>query len=296
MKDNSKSINDETEVKAYVYGDTIELSANNIPYTQYILVISGHRYVNLKSGEICYMDTSGSRRTSNLSSIKRSMKNLRRIITANCSGGENELWVTLTYSHNVNALHAGDSKIVYNDFKIYMQKVRKLFGNVQYVCILEAQLSGRWHLHVLMKRIDGERFYVHNSLMYKLWSHGFTKTRRLSSSNNIAAYVMAYVSNLMVDSNSSKKRIIKNARLWMYPKGTRIYRRSKYIKDPTVEKTTKKEIKKRYNLTDKCKRGFYERKFSTKYEREIITQTEFFDRKSKNADDVNNKVKDDLAK
>lgn len=291
MKDNSRSISDETEVKAYFYGDTVELSANNIPYVQYILVISGHRYVNLKTGEICYMNTSGSKRTSNLASVKRTMRKLRRIITANFSGGQNELWVTLTYSHNVNALHAGDTKVVYNDFKIYMQKIRKIFGHLEYIAVLEPQSTGRWHLHVLLKKMDGSKLYIHNALMCKLWSHGFTKTQRLSSKNNIASYVMAYVSNLRVNSNSNKTVDIKGARLYLYPKGVRIYRRSKNIVDPIVMKMTKKKLGEQYNLCNKYKRAFYERKFSTKYKSEIVTQTEFFDKRFKRNNDVKNQTR-----
>ena len=229
-------------VTAYIYGNTIEITSSNNHYVQSIVVLPQHQYLVIETGEIKVMDTKGMSRKDNLSSIKRTMRQLRRLISANFSGGKDELWVTLTYSKNINAKHQDDTKIVYRDFKSFIRKVRSKIGKIEYITVLEPQASGRWHMHVLFKTNDNSRLYVKNSVMEKLWGKGFTSTKRLSNRDNVASYVMAYVTNLRFDNGMSKKRDIKGARIYLYPKGTKIYRRSKGIVDPkTINATTKRK-------------------------------------------------------
>lgn len=271
-------------VTAYIYGNTIEITSSNNHYVQSIVVLPQHQYLVIETGEIKVMDTKGMSRKDNLSSIKRTMRQLRRLISANFSGGKDELWVTLTYSKNINAKHQDDTKIVYRDFKSFIRKVRSKIGKIEYITVLEPQASGRWHMHVLFKTNDNSRLYVKNSVMEKLWGKGFTSTKRLSNRDNVAAYVMAYVTNLRIDNGMSKKRDIKGARIYLYPKGTKIYRRSKGIVDPkTIKATTKRKLNKVYKLTKENKRGAYEQVFVIKSKnKKIVTQTEFFEKKSIN--------------
>ena len=271
-------------VTAYIYGNTIEITSSNNHYVQSIVVLPQHQYLVIETGEIKVMDTKGMSRIDNLSSIKRTMRQLRRLISANFSGGKDELWVTLTYSKNINAKHQDDTKIVYRDFKSFIRKVRSKIGKIEYITVLEPQASGRWHMHVLFKTNDNSRLYVKNSVMEKLWGKGFTSTKRLSNRDNVAAYVMAYVTNLRIDNGMSKKRDIKGERIYLYPKGTKIYRRSKGIVDPkTIKATTKRKLNKVYKLTKENKRGAYEQVFVIKSKnKKIVTQTEFFEKKSIN--------------
>ena len=271
-------------VTAYIYGNTIEITSSNNHYVQSIVVLPQHQYLVIETGEIKVMDTKGMSRKDNLSSIKRTMRQLRRLISANFSGGKDELWVTLTYSKNINAKHQDDTKIVYRDFKSFIRKVRSKIGKIEYITVLEPQASGRWHMHDLFKTNDNSRLYVKNSVMEKLWGKGFTSTKRLSNRDNVAAYVMAYVTNLRIDNGMSKKRDIKGARIYLYPKGTKIYRRSKGSVDPkTIKATTKRKLNKVYKLTKENKRGAYEQVFVIKSKnKKIVTQTEFFEKKSIN--------------
>lgn len=85
---------------------------------------------------------------------------------------------------------------------------------------------------------------------------------------------MAYVSNLKLESTTKK-----GARLPLYPKGVRIYRRSRGIVNPTKITGTKAEVMKKLQLEENDKRAYYERSFTTKAGTEVITQTEFYDRK-----------------
>ncbi|MFR0532494.1 replicative protein [Limosilactobacillus reuteri] len=263
-------------VKAYIYGNTIELSSSNVNVNrQAILVIPNHKYVVLETGEIKSMNTDASSRVGNLSSVKRTMHNLRRLIANNFNGGMDQLWITLTFRTNVNAHHSHDTVTVYSDFKMFMQRLRKQIGRLEYISVIEPQLSGRWHLHVLMKTPDKKPLYIPNEVVQHCWKRGFTKTQRLSDTDNVAAYVMAYLTNLQV-SDGDKKFNVKGARLWMYPKGLRIYRRSKGILNPKVVNTTKKKAIKSYNLTEEDRRATYERSFKTREGKTITTKTEYY--------------------
>ena len=229
-------------VKSYLYGDTIEMTTANGQQEQTIKVISGKRYVNLETGEIHDMDTSSSTRLDNLKSTKQTMKKLRRLVAHNFTGGINQLWITLTYRD-----HVTETAIVYMDFKAFIRRIRNQFGNVDYITVIEPQASGRWHLHVLLKN-DSELTIPNNDLA-KMWGKGFTKTKRLRRADKVGNYLIAYLSNLQIgDKGSQNKAIIKGARLYMYPKGIRIYRTSRGIKKPLEMTTTKGELMETYKI------------------------------------------------
>lgn len=151
-------------VKSYLYGNTIEMTTANGQQEQTIKVISGKRYVNLETGEIYDMNTSNSTRFDNLKSVKQTMKKLRRLVTHNFTGGYNQLWITLTYGE-----HVIDSEIVYKDFKKFIRKIRKEYGHVEYIAVIEPQESGRWHLHVLMK--NDTTLSIPNDVVATMWGN-----------------------------------------------------------------------------------------------------------------------------
>lgn len=229
-------------VKSYVYGNTIEMTTANGQQEQVIKVIEGKRYVNLETGEIHNMDTSSSTRLDNLKSTKQTMKKLRRLVAHNFTGGINQLWITLTYRD-----HITEPAIVYMDFKAFIRRIRNQFGKVDYITVIEPQASGRWHLHVLLKN-DSELTIPNNDLA-KMWGQGFTKTKRLRIADRVGNYLIAYLSNLQIgDEDSQNKSIVKGARLYMYPKGIRIYRTSRGIEKPLEITTTKGELMETYKI------------------------------------------------
>lgn len=230
-------------VKSYVYGDTVEMTTANGRQEQTIKVIDGKRYVNLETGEIHDMDTSNRTRLDNLKSTKQTMKRLRRLIAHNFTGGDNQLWVTLTYREHVTEPNA-----VYKDFKAFIRRIRAGFGkNIDYIAVIEPQASGRWHLHVLLKK-DSELTIPNNDLA-EMWGKGFTKTKRLKRADKVGNYLIAYLSNLQIGGEDSQnKAIVKGARLYMYPKGIRIFRTSRGIEKPLEVTATKGELMEAYTI------------------------------------------------
>ena len=88
--------------------------------------------------------------------------------------------------------------------------------------------------------------FIENSILEKLWGHGFVNIKSLKGIDNVGTYLTAYLCNLdiskffemssNIDEKQKKKAIVKGARLQLYPTGVRIYRCSRGIKRPLVEK------------------------------------------------------------
>lgn len=292
MKKTKRSINEYDEVKAYFYGSTIELTNGIGPKEPKTKVIKGHRYVVLETGEIKNMNRESEKRTDNLDSVRRTMKGLRRLIGANFVSNEinrkDQLWITLTYREDVNATDKNSPEVVYKDFKRFIRKLREKYNpKIEYIAVLEPQASGRWHLHVLMKTLDHSKLYIPNSNIENLWGKGFTSTKRLKNSDNVSAYVMAYVSNVEIDLKSSdkdkanSKKVIKGGRLSFYPKGIRIYRRSRNLVDPEIQKGQKREVLTLESRKKLYKPKVYIRNFKNKYGKQIKIKTEFYTKKGK---------------
>lgn len=271
-----ETILSQSVVKSYRYGDTLELTTSNGLHKQTIKVLPNKRYVVLETGEILDMNTTAKTRNDNLKAVKNTMRRLRRLIAHNFKGKKNELWVTLTYRELIT-----DTKIVYRDFKIFIKRLRKRYPNLEYINVIEPQASGSWHCHLLLKDISSKNLFIPNSELANAWKKGFTKTKRLKSSDKVGNYVVAYLSNLKLgaDNTNQDKKYIKGARLYLYPKGVRIYRCSKGIKKP-VEMTGTKEEVLVFNGVDKLSRADYVKKSTHQLSdgEEISYLTEFYNR------------------
>lgn len=273
IPENIPKIFDKTPVKSYRYGDTLEMTTSIGKQT--IMVLPGKRYVVLETGEIKDMDVSSLSREDNLKSVRNTMKKLRRLITHNFHGKKNELWITLTYKE-----HVTDSKEAYNHFKIFMRRMRESYGSLEYISVIEPQASGRWHYHVLIKSDDeSERLYIPNEELALMWGRGFTKTKRLKSSDKVGNYVIAYLTDLKIpeENATTDKKYIKGARLHLYPKGLRIYRCSRGIVQPYEETNIKETILEKNKIDRKIKSNFSR---MTKHKdllgNEIVYITEFY--------------------
>ena len=273
-----RKVNQNTEikqnqmVKSYLYGNTLELTTSMGNSKQTIIVLPNHQYLVVDTGEVKQMKTNSTSREANLKSVKSTMKKLRRLIANNFVGKKSELWVTLTYKE-----HITDHRIAYRDFKNYIKRLRNRYGMVEYISVIEPQASGRWHFHVLIKSVSKKIFIVPNNIMEQIWGKGFTSTKRIKSSDKIGNYVIAYVSNLEVSkSDSDEKKYIKGARLYLYPKGIRIFRCSRGIVKPYEETNTKNNILKKYNLKNSIPVFSKKSMHTTKTGESIFYITEFY--------------------
>lgn len=177
------------------------------------------------------------------------MRKLRRIIACNFDGGKNQLWITLTFREHITS-----TVEAYKSFDIFMKRLKRRYSHLLYISVIEPQASGRWHFHVLLKDIVNPVLYIKNKDLSNIWSYGFVKVNRLKSGDNVANYVMAYVSDLeyeFTDEETKKttKKIEKGARLHLYPKGLRIYRTSRNIERPIERTALKGELLEYYEIS-----------------------------------------------
>lgn len=276
MKKENKEINPLKPVTGWKYGRTVELSTS-IGHKPIMKKVSKDLMVNKYTGEIIEIHHVTSRADpKNYESLRQTFKRLKRLIGANFSGGNAELWITLTYRDSPMT----DSKRLYADFSKFIKKLRRYTKKTLiYIVVIEPQASGSLHAHVLLKTADKSRLVIPNDIITNKWGQGFTKTKRLKNSENVSAYLMAYLTNVDLNNleghlepTNSLKKIVKGGRLGLYPVGMQIYRRSRNgIVPPEKYSGKKHEVQAHFKIRNS---PVYYRKISFK---DFEVETEYYD-------------------
>lgn len=217
------------------------------------------RYIYLGSGEIKEFNHIENRSQS-FNSLRQTFKKLRYLINNNFTGAGNELHVILTYAENMT-----DTKRLYKDYEKFIKRLRykyKDISSIDYISVVEPQGRGAWHCHLLLRFNDIDKVYIENSMLAKLWGHGFVTIRSLKDVDNIGAYLSAYLTDVELteeniislvgtdyvivvkEVNGQEKNIVKGGRLHLYPSGMNLFRKSKGIVYPERQRMKYKEIKK----------------------------------------------------
>ncbi len=178
-----------------------------------------------------------------ISNLRKTFNRLRALIRTNFDGGDNQLFITLTYRENMQ-----DPKKLMKDFNKFMKRLKYKFNNhkLEYIVVAEPQGRKAWHLHLLLKSTNQKVLYIDNKVLEDIWRNGYTKCKRLKS-DEVGAYYVAYFTDLLIDetnnnvksnsknikTTSTNKKAIKGGRLKLYPKGFKFYRTSRGIKKPS---------------------------------------------------------------
>ena len=251
--DNDFSIDNRSYVTLTMMNDIFEIQyMEKSNFTNNIRKLDADRYVVLDTGEIKEFDKSENR-SENKNSLNQTMKKLRYLINANFSGKPNELWITLTFA---DSLLARNANAVYLYFNKFIKRLRYKYGkDLEYIAVLEPHEIKNgdiknwhgYHFHLLLKSYVRKKIFIPHEDFENIWGLGFCRIERLNNIDNIGAYLSAYLTNVEDNSEivdcANKKKYIKGARLWLYPKGIRIYRKSKGIKKPTRIKMTYAEAR-----------------------------------------------------
>ncbi len=229
--------------------------------------ISKDEYIEVDTGEV-HQYNHGESRKDNVDGLRKTFKKIRGIINYNFHGKANELMITLTYKENMT-----DVKRLHKDFVKFWKRFKYKYGNdIDYFNVVEPQARGAWHCHVLVKFNDKEKIYIDNKELADIWGHGFITVKSLKAVDNIGAYLSAYLGDIEVtdenneyiqanlnekvfecktiDVDGQKKKFIKGGRLYLYPVGMNIYRKSKGILMPTDYNTTYGDFKKEIGDTE----------------------------------------------
>ena len=140
--------------------------------------ISKDEYVIKETGEICEYVKSECKTADN---IKKCLKEkVKPILENNFFGGKSEIFVTLTYSKDMN-----DFKQLSSDFKEFWRRIiRKYKGKHRLACVYVKEMQQKrksWHIHALIKDLDGNKLYIPNETMGLIWKKGFTSVSRVLS-------------------------------------------------------------------------------------------------------------------
>lgn len=222
--------------------------------------LSKTEYVNLETGEICEYKLNENR-AQNVAGLKESFRKFRDLANNNFVGGNNELFITLTYAENMT-----DFKRLYQDFRKFWLRFKYTYGtDWDYLTAVEPQRRGAWHVHGLLRKNDGSNAFIRNEDLRELWGHGFVSIKSLSGVDNVGAYLSAYLTNAELDASDGslmieainkqlevrttvvdgkEKHFIKGGRLHKYPSGMNFFRHSRGIVPPSVEEMRLSEVRK----------------------------------------------------
>ena len=217
-------------------------------------------FVDLSTGEVKEFKHT-ERRIDNLTSVAQSLKHMREYINANVINPRRALFITLTYAENMQ-----DPQQLYNDFRKFNMRLdyhicKNDLPPYEYIVAIEPQARGSLHAHLLLIFQKNAPF-IPNADLSKIWGHGFVKIKALKNVDNIGAYLSAYLGDMELgealaassggkgfkivestteDDKRQSKAIVKGARLKLYPKGFRLFRKSKGILPPTIKDCTEAE-------------------------------------------------------
>lgn len=232
-----------------------------------IKVLNADEYILLSTGEIKTMEHHENRADDGYISLRRTFRNLRALLNTNCTNPCNCKFVTLTYRENMT-----NSKKLSKDIEHFIKRLRNKYNefSLEYIAIAEPQGRGAWHSHIVLI-FDRLAPYIPNDVIWRCWSpkgykdklqngvgYDFTSIKKLDDVDNVGAYLTAYLGDLPLSDaerlgdininkykikviegeNGAPKRILKGARLCLYPNKFNLYRCSKGIKKPAQEFVT----------------------------------------------------------
>lgn len=226
----------------------------------YITKLDKDHFIDNRTGELSEFQHIENR-GQDLHNVSKSLKRLRDLLNANITDVAKCRWVTLTYAENMT-----DPQKLRYDNENCIKRLRKIFGDFEYISAAEPQGRGAWHLHCVFIFAD-KAPYMDNAIVADCWKKGFVTVKRLDDVDNVGAYLTAYLGDMelseasqeqirrassdsikevsFVDENGSQctKKYIKGARLCMYPPKFNIYRKSSGIVEPKISYITYSEAK-----------------------------------------------------
>lgn len=227
--------------------------------------LDSERYVLVDTGEICEFNKTVVRSQS-INSLRQTFKKMRYLINNNFVGAMNELFVTLTYRGD---LQTNDHLQVGKDYDNFMKRLKRRYGKVEAIKVLEPHASGNYHMHVLLRFDDFEKIYIPNKVdrvtgesidapLRDIWGNGNVTIQSLKNVDNIGAYVSAYLADIELNDENvlnfvgkdfeykmvEGKSYVKGGRLQYYKAGVNIFSKTKGIAYPSRQEMSYTEAKK----------------------------------------------------
>ena len=201
--------------------------------------ISKNEYVKVETGEVFKYNTNANK-TDNTVSIKKSLKNLRKLILNNFVEFES-IFITLTYKDEMF-----DFTQAVQDYTKFFESLKKHYKhyNLKYLRIIEPTDKGNWHIHVLLKSAEKvDKFYISQEKVQSIWKHGSVKVEQIHNIEGLANYFCTYSNDDKALPEKAKPKHVKKQERWKYyPYRARIFAKSNDIVYPKTVKATRGQV------------------------------------------------------
>ena len=201
--------------------------------------ISKDEYVKVETGEVFKYNTNANK-TDNAVSIKKSLKNLRKLILNNFVEFES-IFITLTYKDEMF-----DFAQAVQDYTKFFESLKKHYKNynLKYLRIIEPTDKGNWHIHVLLKSAEKvDKFYISQEKVQSIWKHGSVKVEQIHNIEGLANYFCTYSNDDKALPEKAKPKHVKKQERWKYyPYRARIFAKSNDIVYPKTVKATRGQV------------------------------------------------------
>lgn len=119
-------------VNAYHYGNVLEMTDTR-PISRQVGIkpISKDEYIDLVTGMTMKFKHRNKQRIQSPENLRKTFRNLRRLIIANFKAGD--VWLTLTYRQD-DGKPMTDTTRVYRDFKAFWRRFIAKYGKCDYLC------------------------------------------------------------------------------------------------------------------------------------------------------------------
>ena len=201
--------------------------------------ISKNEYVKVETGEVFKYNTNANK-TDNTVSIKKSLKNLRKLILNNFVEFES-IFITLTYKDEMF-----DFVQAVQDYTKFFENLKKHYKhyNLKYLRIIEPTDKGNWHIHVLLKSAEKvDKFYISQEKVQSIWKHGSVKVEQIHNIEGLANYFCTYSNDDKALPEKAKPKHVKKQERWKYyPYRARIFAKSNDIVYPKTVKAKRGQV------------------------------------------------------
>ncbi len=178
--------------------------------------LNKYEYLDLTTGERKYYDLD---KPVSIKDIKRKVRKYEEIVIYNFQGGKNELFITLTCRDKIT-----DLKVIKDRYKEFLKNIQTDYKGLECIALFETTSNSYWHIHLFIKSITSNVLHIpHQDLLEKYWTYG-------------AVHIIRNFNTFKNLGHSKDNRQEKLERLTSFPKGCRLYSKTKGIKIPPKEK------------------------------------------------------------
>lgn len=239
--------------KVKIEGDYAEARSMERKPKQAIRKLDKDSYLVLSTGEVKQYQKKDNKTQGE--SLRRTMERLRGLIRCNFGKDDkNECFLTLTYAENML-----DPERLMRDWDKFYKRLKYAYKqyNLGYLSVAEPQARGAWHLHILLKDMDGKKLWIDKDKLTALWGHGMTQIERIHC-GDVGAYFVTYFTqvqphkwDIAEPKGARSHGKDKASRLYLYPAGFNFYRSSRNLQKPEQIECKTEELEREFEHLQK---------------------------------------------